>query len=286
MGSKRLTPDATYAALVETGAGREPVTARELADQLDGEPETVVDNLEQLHENDKVENKELRGGDRVWWEIERTSSAETIDVTAFANLVAHELRNPLSIAIIHLQNLQGDESSYDEVETALDRMNDIIDVLIATANGSTETIDPIPVSVSQIAGEVRSTVGLTTDRLEVENDLVVETESHHLRYMLEHLCQNAVRHCDSDVRVSIGKLESESGFFVEDDGPGIAESEREQVFRPGYTTTEYEWGLGLTVVDQLAGVYDWDCAITTSTTGGTRVEFDNVAGLSTETATL
>jgi signal transduction histidine kinase len=77
--------------------------------------------------------------------------------------------------------------------------------------------------------------------------------------------------------VRVGELAGGDGFYVEDDGPGIPEAERERVFEAGYTTDHNGIGLGLTFVAQLADAYGWEYALTEGSDGGARFEFTNVA---------
>lgn len=65
-----------------------------------------------------------------------------------------------------------------------------------------------------------------------------------------------------------------------DDGGGIPEADREAVFEEGYTTAAGQGGtgLGLAFVRELADVYEWDCTVAESESGGARFEFTNVGG--------
>ncbi|MFC7059015.1 sensor histidine kinase [Halovenus salina] len=66
----------------------------------------------------------------------------------------------------------------------------------------------------------------------------------------------------------------ERGFFIEDDGPGIPESERDSAFSPGYTTASGDHaGFGLAIVREIARSHGWEVTITESEAGGARFEF-------------
>ncbi len=74
--------------------------------------------------------------------------------------------------------------------------------------------------------------------------------------------------------ITIGELAN--GFYLADDGSGIPEDERDDVFEAGYTTTEQGTGFGLSIVKQVVEAHDWEISITESAEGGARFEVTNV----------
>ena len=87
--------------------------------------------------------------------------------------------------------------------------------------------------------------------------------------------QDAVEHAGSDVSITVGVLED--GFYVADDGPGIPESEREQVFAPGFSTAEDGTGIGLAIVREIVEAHGWTVRAVASERGGARFEVTGVA---------
>ena len=90
--------------------------------------------------------------------------------------------------------------------------------------------------------------------------------------LFENLFRNAVEHGGEDMTVRVGH--SPQGVYIEDDGPGIPENEREQVFDHGQTTNESGTGLGLSIVEQIAEAHGWEITIGEGTDGGTRFEIN------------
>jgi len=86
---------------------------------------------------------------------------------------------------------------------------------------------------------------------------------------------DAVGHGGDGVTVRIGATDT-NGIYVADDGPGIPESEREDVFRAGYTTSEDGTGTGLDIVARTAEQQDWTLNVTASATGGARLEIEGL----------
>lgn len=85
---------------------------------------------------------------------------------------------------------------------------------------------------------------------------------------------DAAFHGGEEVRVTIGTMEG--GFYVEDDGPGISEDERNDVFEMGYSTREGGIGFGLAIARQVATAHDWKIRVTDGLEGGARFEITGV----------
>jgi signal transduction histidine kinase len=93
-----------------------------------------------------------------------------------------------------------------------------------------------------------------------------------LKRLLENLFRNAGEH-GSD-RVVVGDLDD--GFYVADDGPGIPEERREEVFESGHTTSDDGTGFGLAIVERIAEAHGWELTLTEGDSGGARFEFRGV----------
>ncbi|MCL9812323.1 sensor histidine kinase, partial [Natranaeroarchaeum aerophilus] len=85
--------------------------------------------------------------------------------------------------------------------------------------------------------------------------------------------QDAAQHDSTDtdqVRVTVGALDD--GFYVADNGPGIPDDKKEDVFDRGYTTHEDGTGFGLRIVEVVANAHGWAVNLTDSESGGARFE--------------
>jgi len=72
------------------------------------------------------------------------------------------------------------------------------------------------------------------------------------------------------VTVTVGTIDD--GVYVEDDGPGIPEDDREDVFEAGYSTAADGTGFGLSIVKQIAEAHGWAISVTEGAGGGARFE--------------
>lgn len=207
-------------------------------------------------------------------EAELERQVERLD--AFASIVSHDLRNPLSVARGRL-GLAREDVEHEDLERAsqaLERMSGLIDDLLALARYGDAVQSPEPVALWELVEQCWETV--STDQATVENETtaVVRADRGRLRQVLENLIRNAVEHAGPAVTVRVGDLEV--GFYVEDDGPGIPEDRREQVFEHGHSTAPDGNGFGLTIVEQIAEAHDWTVRVTGSASGGARIEITGV----------
>ncbi|WP_253737384.1 ATP-binding response regulator [Halohasta salina] len=193
----------------------------------------------------------------------------------FANVVSHDLRNPLSVAQGRIEMIDSDHAAV--IERNLDRMEAIIeDVLTLAREGETVEETDI-VDLAALAAECWESVSTDDATLSVTDGLRIRADRSRCRQLLENLFRNSVEHGSvegSGVSIHVGGLED--GFYVADDGPGIPEDDRDSVFDPGYSTSEDGTGLGLNIAREIAEAHGWHVAVTTGTDGGARFEFTGV----------
>jgi len=227
----------------------------------------------------------------------------------FASVASHDLRNPLNVARGHLRlgRESGDEQHYQEVDDALDRMEDIIDDLLTLAREGETAPDAEPVSLAAAARTAWEFVAASDvdATLDVGDDTTVTADETALIRLLENLFRNAVEHgstgnrtaqqsddavehgstgpdsgtaeepsehADSGVTVQVGA--TAGGFYVADDGPGVPDTDRETVFESGYTTSTDGTGFGLSIVAEIADNHGWTVDLVDDDAGGARFEFD------------
>lgn len=211
----------------------------------------------------------------------------------FSSNLRHELKNPLQVAIGHLELVEetGDERSLEHAMNALERIEEIMTDLESVAKD--ESSDPelgtnSPANIADSVWNVLHTKDATLEN-EIPASARTYTAKGTIRPLFENLFKNAVKHGSTspasetqqdavthggdDVTVRVGTLED--GFYVEDTGPGIPESERESVLEPGYTTTEGGSGMGLSIVADVSAQQGWDLEIGESDAGGARFEIRN-----------
>ena len=197
---------------------------------------------------------------------------------SFASMLAHELRNPVTIGQIYSQQLPEDPDAPEAVEyitEAFDRIEEMIDVMLVLTRGRKAVGECNDVALDEVAREAWDEIEAPETTFTVEVEEIIRADETYLRHLFRNLFENAVQHGDATT-VLLG--ETETGFYVADDGSGIPASERENVFEAGFTTAAGEGGtgLGLAFVKELAAVYGWECRATDGESGGARFEFENV----------
>jgi signal transduction histidine kinase len=209
----------------------------------------------------------------------------------FLNIVSHDLRNPLNVAEGHLELAQEDFDSadLDAVEQAHERMKALIEDLLQLARSGNQVDEVKPVELDDLSKLCWENVATADASITVDLDQTILADQSRLRQLLENLFRNAVEHGSTssqtntddtvehgsgDVNITVGTLED--GFYVADNGPGIPEQDREDVFESGYSTKEEGTGFGLAIVEQIVDAHDWRIAIEESDEGGARFEITNV----------
>ena len=76
-------------------------------------------------------------------------------------------------------------------------------------------------------------------------------------WVIENVCRNAVDATEGAGRISIkiSELADNAVIDISDNGKGIPKSSHKKIFRPGFTTKERGWGLGLSLAKRIIEEY-------------------------------
>ncbi|ESS06868.1 MAG: PAS sensor histidine kinase [uncultured archaeon A07HB70] len=226
----------------------------------------------------------------------------------FASLVSHDLRNPLGVAEGNLDLARAGlsegadpaavESRLERVSDAHDRIRRLVDDLLAVTRADSGVDGAEPQSLVEVAEACWTNVDTARAALVTGTDVRLRADRGQLQRLLENLVRNAVEHgvaddtadpgaapnapsagsdtdvSDPSITVTVGALPDDDGFYVADDGVGIAPERRDEVFEAGHSTTEggTGLGLGLHIVEQVAAAHGWTVDLTESADGGARFE--------------
>ncbi len=213
----------------------------------------------------------------------------------FANIVSHDLRNPLNVAKGWL-NLALRERGDDEpgggdehltkAADALDRMEQMIAELLALAKEGDPALELRPVRLETLVDACWDRMETGGASVHVADQLAIHVDEERVQRLFENLFQNAIDHGGPGVTIRVGAVDAdgdgdgeadgEAGFYVEDDGPGIPADERERVFDDGYTTRDEGVGFGLSMVQRIAEAHGWNVRVAERRAGGARFEITGV----------
>ncbi len=196
----------------------------------------------------------------------------------FASMVSHDLRNPLSVADGYIE-LARSESDSDHLETAanaLDRMETLIEELLALAREGEEVTDTKRVALDTLARSSWATVDQRTATLTAATDAEVRADEIRLGQVFENLFRNAIEHGGSDVEIRVDLCERGDGFYIENSGDPIPADKHEEIFETGFTTNRQGTGFGLAIIKRIVEAHGWEIAVTDSPLGGPRFEITGV----------
>lgn len=195
----------------------------------------------------------------------------------FAGIIAHDLRNPLNTATGRLALAQ-EESRSEHIEVAaqaLDRIDRLIEDLLTLARQGQTVDDLDSVSLANVVEAARQALDSEAVTVEIESPLgTFVGHQGRVLTLVENLFRNAVEHGGEDVLVRVETLAD--GFAIEDDGPGVPEADRDEVFTSGYTTKDEGTGFGLSIVKKIVDAHGWDITVTDGADGGARFEITGV----------
>jgi PAS domain S-box-containing protein len=209
-------------------------------------------------------------------EKEQRLAQQNEQLDQFANIISHELRNPLNVAELRLELAREECNSehLDDVARAHERMNTLIDDLLTLAREGEQVGEMESVDLENLAVNCWQNVATDDATLTTDVERPIQADPSRLQQLLENLTRNAVEHGGEDMTVTIGALDD--GFYVEDDASGIPETERDTVFEAGYSTSDEGTGFGLAIVKQIADAHGWEIRVTDGSDGGARLEITGV----------
>ena len=187
--------------------------------------------------------------------------------------VSHDLRTVLTRFKLQLALFE-ETPELEAMRADVDEMQAMLEDYMAFAKGDAGE-EIVRVDIGEILNEVRNQAhGTKNIAIEVkEAPLVVPVRRHAFKRAVANLVNNAARFAEH-VTVNAARQNGALIVEVEDDGPGIPETEREQVFRPFYRIDHARnqdsgsTGLGLAIARDIARIHGGDIALSRSPLGG------------------
>jgi PAS domain S-box-containing protein len=190
----------------------------------------------------------------------------------FAYVASHDLQEPLRTISNYTEILAEDYAAdldeeaqrfIDVVVTGSERMQSMINGLLDYSRVTTRGGEFEPVDTGEVVADTTADLELMLD----EHDGTVETgalptvdaDGDQLHQVFQNLVKNALEHSGEDpatIEIRGSEEPNQYRFEVEDDGPGIAKSRQEKIFRifksgEQYQTQSQAKGLGLAICDNI-----------------------------------
>ncbi len=196
--------------------------------------------------------------------------------------VSHDLSTPLTRMGLELEMMRAEAPEPDAIaalEEDVVEMRRLIDAYLDFARSEgQEPMQTVPLAklLERAASRARRHRQPVTFRLDFAGDPRVTVRPVGIDRLLANLVDNAVRHASSvEVRVALERDTWQ--IVVDDDGPGIAEGDRERVFEPFFRgdaarrAGEGGIGMGLTIARDIALAHGGTIWLETAPPGGLRV---------------
>ena len=207
----------------------------------------------------------------------------------FTNTLSHDLKNPLSVAMISLGMIAKNPTDIEKVKRlvtkatqSLGRIDDMIQDLldsrrISAGNPLNMVMDKFEISelLRSIVDECSSVYG---DRFQISSSNQLEFLGcrKYLRRAIENLLSNAVKYGDekSPIELGLDNHPDRIDIWVKNQGRVLSVNERDQILKPftrleSHETMKEGWGIGLSLVKAIVDGHKGRLEITSSESDGT-----------------
>ncbi|MBF1419835.1 MAG: HAMP domain-containing histidine kinase [Prevotella histicola] len=176
---------------------------------------------------------------------------------------AHQLGTPISSLMAWttiLKETYPNDALLPEMDKDIQRLQLIADRF--SKIGSLP--EPVPASLNEVLNHVVDYMDRRTSRRITmktdfpSEDVIVKMNASLFEWVIENLCKNAVDAMGGEAgSITLHLEENDHRAIIEvtDTGKGIKKKDIRNVFRPGFTTKERGWGLGLSLANRIIEEY-------------------------------
>ncbi len=262
------------------GQGLKPL--RELAEQLrhkESRELSAIDLQRTPNELDQVVNSVNSLLERLRGAFDREKR--------FASDAAHELRTPISVLKLQIHNLEHKYPDHSEelhqLRQGVERMQHLVEQILALYRVTPDQLSAnfVAIDLYQLVEAVvadnyspfeakRQTIELTANGGDQPFRAMMEGDRFALQTLVINLLSNANKYTPEQghIHIDVSRQNDQLILSVEDDGPGIAVTERERIFerfhRVGgdrHDSGEPGCGLGLAIVKNIAELHRASIAV-------------------------
>lgn len=200
--------------------------------------------------------------------------------------IAHELRTPLVRLRYRLEMSENlSEAESQALNRDIGQLEALIEELLTYArldrpqNELKLSTPLLPAWLQSYIDDVQSVNPQRTLRLQTQPGDYGALDMRLMERVLDNLVNNALRYSEQSLHIGLGLKGAQATLWVEDDGPGIAPSERQRVFEPFVRLDPSRdratggCGLGLAIVHSIAQAMGGRVSCEESASGGARFCF-------------
>lgn len=205
----------------------------------------------------------------------------------FVAMVSHDFRTPLAIVDATAQNFATREADdlerLEKIRTATDRLRRMVDACLMDerfAEGQLQlqprTVDLCGLVDSQVELLRPAAAGRTLTVILPDDPVMATVDPGLIEMAVSNILENAFKYApkESAVVVSVTRLADRIEIEIDDEGPGVAEAEREQIFDRHYRSSSVSGisglGIGLHLVRTIIEAHAGTVTCTASPAGGSR----------------
>ena len=185
--------------------------------------------------------------------------------------ISHDLRTPLTRIKLQLSFIKDKKISKklsDDVGEMEKMLNEYLQFASSRSAETTKTFDLSELLETTIMKYEKKEI--TTD---ISKEVFLDGRKNLMQRCFSNLIDNAIKY-STNVYISLRKLNNNILITIDDDGPGIPENERENVFKPFYkidksrSDSKSSVGLGLSIASDIVKSHGGNIKLETSPTNG------------------
>jgi two-component system osmolarity sensor histidine kinase EnvZ len=220
--------------------------------------------------------REVRLAGQAFLEMKQRIERSLAQRTTMLNGVSHDLRTILTRFKLSLEFLPAGEDK-DAMTRDVDEMIRMLEAYLAFARGDETDEKVSEVNLKTVLEELKNDCMRVGRQITVNcaDSISIAVRPDAFRRLLSNLVSNAVRHAETVV-LTASYQDNWLTVQIDDDGPGVPEKDRENIFKPfvrldeARNQAEGGSGLGLTIARDLARSHGGDVTMFESPLGGLR----------------
>ena len=206
----------------------------------------------------------------------------------FTNALSHELRTPLARIKFGLEMLKDDlpTRAHAKLQNARQDVQEIDELISAMLDYA--RLEHADQQIHWQCIPAQQLINATVDKFQPRSDPVtivevndvgqgdVECDPYLMGLALSNFLSNALRYANTTVHIRFGKLDQSWCLQVDDDGSGVPADKRREILKafvrldPHRERDSGGYGLGLAIVNRVAGLHDGSVSVDQSPLGGAK----------------